>query len=136
MGYKIGIDVGGTFIDLAVVDARGKTQVYKSLSNPADLAGAVLAGLETVARNESLALSGLLKDTDIIIHGSTVTTNALLTRTGAKTALLTTEGFRDVLNMRRGMRQNQYEPKQSAPDHTDFASFLFACSKHRETLQW
>ena len=116
MGYKIGIDVGGTFIDLAVVDPKGKTEVYKSLSNPADLAGAVLAGLETVARNEKLILSQLLNETDIIIHGSTVTTNALLTKNGAKTALLTTEGFRDVLNMRRGMRQNQYEPKQSPPD--------------------
>ncbi|HEY7165530.1 MAG TPA: hydantoinase/oxoprolinase family protein [Candidatus Binatia bacterium] len=116
MGYKIGIDVGGTFIDLAVVDPKGKTQVYKSLSNPADLAGAVLAGLETVARNENVIVSQLLKETDIIIHGSTVTTNALLTRTGARTALLTTEGFRDVLNMRRGMRQNQYDPRQSPPD--------------------
>src|ERR1043166_1296858 len=116
MGYKIGVDVGGTFIDLAVVDPKGKTEVYKSLSNPADLAGAVLAGLETVAGNEKLILSQLLNETDIIIHGSTVTTNALLTKNGAKTALLTTEGFRDVLNMRRGMRQNQYEPKQSPPD--------------------
>jgi N-methylhydantoinase A len=116
VGYKIGVDVGGTFIDLAVVDSTGKTQVYKSLSNPRDLAGAVLAGLEVVARHEKLVLSQLLKQTEIIIHGSTVTTNALLTKSGAKTALFTTAGFRDVLNMRRGMRQNLYDPKQSPPD--------------------
>jgi N-methylhydantoinase A len=113
--FKIGVDVGGTFIDLAVVDATGKSRLYKSLSDPADLAGALLAGLEIVARDEELTLSQLLSRTDIIIHGSTVATNALLTKSGAKTALVTTEGFRDVLNMRRGMRVNLYDPKQAPP---------------------
>ncbi len=115
MSFKIGVDVGGTFIDLAVVDQTGESQLYKTLSDPADLAGAVLAGLETVARHEELTLSQLLAQTEIIIHGSTVATNALITRTGAKTALVTTAGFRDVLNMRRGQRQNLYDPKQKPP---------------------
>ena len=116
MSFKIGVDVGGTFIDLAVVDQTGESRLYKTLSDPTDLAGAILVGLEIVARDQELTLSQLLKQTEIIIHGSTVATNALLTKTGAKTALVTTAGFRDVLNMRRGLRQNQYDPKQSPPD--------------------
>lgn len=116
MSFKIGVDVGGTFIDLAVADQTGKTRLYKTLSDPTDLAGAVLAGLEVVGRHEELTLFQLLKQTEIIIHGSTVATNALLTKTGAKTALLTTAGFRDVLNMRRGLRRNQYDPKQAPLD--------------------
>ncbi len=115
MSFKIGVDVGGTFIDLAVVDQNGRSQLYKTLSDPADLAGALLAGLEVVAGNQKLTLPELLAQTEIIIHGSTVATNALLTKTGAKTALVTTEGFRDVLNMRRGMRVNLYDPKQAPP---------------------
>jgi N-methylhydantoinase A len=116
MSFKIGVDVGGTFIDLAVVDQNGGRQLYKMFSDPADLAGALIAGLEIVARNEKIQLSELLARTERIIHGSTVATNALLTKTGAKTALVTTEGFRDVLNMRRGMRVSLYDPKQSPPE--------------------
>ena len=114
--FKIGVDVGGTFIDLAVVEERGRSRLYKNLSNPADLAGALFAGLEIVARDEELTVSELLSRTAMIIHGSTVATNALLTKSGAKTALVTTEGFRDILNMRRGMRPNLYDPKQAAPE--------------------
>lgn len=114
--FKIGVDVGGTFIDLAVVDERGRSRLYKNLSDPADLAGALVAGLEIVARDAKMTLSELLTRTETIIHGSTVATNALLTKNGAKTALVTTEGFRDVLNMRRGMRLNLYDPKQAPPD--------------------
>jgi N-methylhydantoinase A len=114
--FKIGVDVGGTFIDLAVVDGTGRSRLYKSLSDPGDLAGALLAGLEVVARDEQITLSELLSRTETIIHGSTVATNALLTKHGAKTALVTTEGFRDVLNMRRGMRLNLYDPKQAPPN--------------------
>lgn len=116
MSFKIGVDVGGTFIDLAVVDEAGKSRLYKSLSDPRDLAAAVLDGLEVVARDGGVRLSELLRQTGMIIHGSTVATNALLTKNGARTALLTTAGFPDVLNMRRGLRENQYDPKQHPPE--------------------
>lgn len=115
MSFKLGVDVGGTFIDLALADETGQCWLYKMLSDPRDLAGALLAGLEVAAREQSLSLSQLLKQTELIVHGSTVATNALLTKTGAKTALVTTQGFRDVLNMRRGLRANLYDPKQSPP---------------------
>ena len=115
MKLKIGVDVGGTFIDLVVSGDKLGTRFHKTLADPKDLAGSLLAGLEFMAKDLGLTLAGLLEQTLMIIHGSTVATNALLTRTGAKTALLTTEGFRDVLNMRRGMRSNQYDPKQAPP---------------------
>ena len=115
MPFRIGVDVGGTFIDLVVADETRSCRLYKTLSDPANLAGALLDGLTVAADEEGIPLGGLLARTEMIIHGSTVATNALLTRTGAKTALLTTAGFRDVLNMRRGLRENQYDPRQEPP---------------------
>ena len=115
MTFKVGVDVGGTFIDLIVVDESGRSRLYKTLSDPKDLAGAVLEGLTVVAGAEGMSLREMLAATEIIIHGSTVATNALLTKNGARTALLTTAGFRDVLNMRRGIRDNLYDPKQIPP---------------------
>ena len=115
MSFKIGVDVGGTFIDLVIVDQNQNKQLYKSLSNPKDLGNAVIEGLNLAAQDQGMNLEEMLASTETIIHGSTVATNSLLTRNGAKTALLTTSGFRDVLNMRRGLRKDQYNPKQSPP---------------------
>ena len=112
--YTVGVDVGGTFIDL-MVSGNGQRLLRKTLSDPDDLAGALLAGLGLVADELDLTLDELLERTERIIHGSTIATNALLTRNGARTALLTTAGFRDVLNMRRGMRSDLYDPKQAPP---------------------
>ena len=113
--YRVGVDVGGTFIDL-MVSHGGERRIRKTLSDPGDLAGALLAGLGLVAEELGVTLDELLGRTDRIVHGSTIATNALLTRNGACTALLTTAGFRDVLNMRRGMRSDLYDPKQAPPD--------------------
>ncbi|MCY4488526.1 MAG: hydantoinase/oxoprolinase family protein [Deltaproteobacteria bacterium] len=111
----VGVDVGGTFVDL-LVSGNGRRVLRKTLSDPNDRAGALLAGLELVAEELGLSLREFLEHTDRIIHGSTIATNALLTRGGARTALLTTAGFRDVLNMRRGVRSDLYDPKQAPPD--------------------
>lgn len=115
MSFKIGVDVGGTFVDLVLIDEHNKPRLYKSPSDPKDLAGAVLDGLEAIARQVGTPLRALLSNTDVIVHGSTVTTNALLTKTGARVALLTTKGFRDVLAMRRGLRTRQLDAKQNPP---------------------
>ena len=111
----VGVDVGGTFIDL-MVSGGGQRRILKTLSDPEDRAGALMAGLALVAEDLGLSLGELLARTERIIHGSTIGTNALLTRNGARTALLTTAGFRDVLNMRRGVRSDLYDPKQAPPD--------------------
>lgn len=113
--YEIGVDVGGTFIDL-MVSGNGHRLLRKVLSDPTDRAGALLAGIEFAAEELGLSLRQFLERTERIIHGSTIATNALLTRGGACTALLTTAGFRDVLNMRRGVRSDLYDPKQAPPE--------------------
>ncbi len=110
----VGVDVGGTFIDL-MVSGGGRRLLCKTLSDPEDRAGALLAGLALVSEDLGLTLNAFLERTERIIHGSTIATNALLTRGGAPTALLTTAGFRDVLNMRRGVRSDLYDPKQAPP---------------------
>ncbi|MEE8161505.1 MAG: hydantoinase/oxoprolinase family protein [Acidobacteriota bacterium] len=115
MSFKIGVDVGGTFIDLVVIDQSQNRRLYKTLSNPEDLGNAIIEGLNLAAVDQGMTLEEMFAKTEIIIHGSTVATNSLLTRNGARTALLTTAGFRDVLNMRRGLRENQYDPRQHPP---------------------
>ena len=105
---KIGIDVGGTFTDLFVWTGEGEATTFKVLSTPEDPSVGVLNGLEAAARARHLTLSQLAAQTTTIVHGTTVTTNAVLTRSGAVTGLITTEGVRDALEMRRGIREEQY----------------------------
>ena len=95
--YTIGIDVGGTYTDLVAIDEGGQTIFAKSPSTPTDQSVGVMAGLDELARRLKLSRAKMLGDTDRIVHGTTVATNALLERKGAKVALLTTEGHRDVL---------------------------------------
>jgi N-methylhydantoinase A len=105
MTYKVGIDVGGTFTDLFLWSSEGAVATYKTLSTPEDPSIGVLDGLRTIAEAEGLALEVFAARVTSIVHGTTVTTNATLTRGGAKTGLLTTEGVRDALEMRRGVRE-------------------------------
>jgi N-methylhydantoinase A len=108
MKYKIGIDVGGTFTDFLLAFEDGSSKIYKVLSTPQDPSIATLAGLEEMADDQNMRLEQFLRQVEVIVHGTTVTTNAVLTYTGAKTALLTTKGLRDALEMRRGIREEQY----------------------------
>ena len=108
MEYKIGIDVGGTFTDFLLAQKDGTSQIYKVLSTPSDPSIGLMKGLEEMAKERDISLQGFIKDVDMIVHGTTVTTNAVLTYRGAKTGLLTTKGVRDVLEMRRGIREEQY----------------------------
>ena len=100
---RIGIDIGGTFTDFVVYDpAIQQIQTFKLLSTPSDPAMAVLQGLKKI-----FAEQGTQRAT--VIHGSTVATNALLERKGARTALVTTSGFRDVLQIGRQNRPALYD---------------------------
>src|ERR1700744_2342016 len=105
----IGIDVGGTFTDLVAIDGAGRTVFAKSLSTPQDQSIGVMAGLEELARRLYLSRADMLAQTQRLVHGTTVATNALLERKGAKVALLTTEGHRDVLEMREGLKGDRYD---------------------------
>ncbi len=115
MGFKIGIDVGGTFTDFALMDEDGETETHKVLTTPDDLSRAVLSGLGQLAAARGLELSRFLARVETIVHGTTVTTNAVLTGNVARTGLLATRGFRDALEMRRGIREVQYDNKYLAP---------------------
>ncbi len=108
MAYKIGIDVGGTFTDFLLAYEDGRSKIYKVLSTPRDPSIATMTGLKEMAADHHLDLENFLKQVSVIVHGTTVTTNAVLTSSGAKTALLTTRGLRDTLEMRRGIREEQY----------------------------
>ncbi len=106
--YKIGIDVGGTFTDFLLTSDEGESDIYKVLSTPEDPSIGLINGLAEMARNHEIPLEHFIKKVKTIVHGTTVTTNAVLTRKGAKTGLLTTKGLRDALEMRRGIREEQY----------------------------
>jgi len=115
MKFKIGVDVGGTFTDFLLMDEEGNSKIFKVLSTPEDPSLAVMSGFLEMAKAEELELSVLLQNVEIIVHGTTVTTNAVLTGNVSKTGLLTTKGFRDALQMRRGIREELYNNKYLAP---------------------
>ena len=115
MGYQIGIDVGGTFTDLLVCDEEGRTRICKAPTTPADPSLGVFAALEQAAQDSRIGLQDFLSRVDAIVHGTTITTNAVLTRTGARTGFITTRGFRDLLAMRRGMKTGERYDLELAP---------------------
>lgn len=108
LAINIGIDVGGTFTDFLVVRDGAEPAIFKVLSTPADPSIGLLNGLGEIAASLSLSVEDLAAGIDTIVHGTTVTTNAALTNNGAKTGLVTTKGVRDALEMRRGIREEQY----------------------------
>ena len=100
-GHVIGVDVGGTFTDLIVVGAEGgEPRIAKAPTTPDNQAYGVLAAIAETG----VALRGV----DVIVHGTTTTTNAVLERKLSRTGLLTTKGFRDVLELGRRTRPNAY----------------------------
>lgn len=106
--YRIAADVGGTFTDIVAVDDRGHVTYAKAPSTPRDQSVGVIDGLERLALTLGTTLDDLLPLTERIVHGMTVATNALLERKGAKVGLLTTQGHRDVVEMREGLKPERY----------------------------
>jgi N-methylhydantoinase A len=114
--YRIGIDVGGTFTDLVAVDDFGRASLAKVPSTPEDPSIGVLDGLDSLAAGLGLELAALLAETERVVHGTTVATNALLEHKGAKVGLLTTEGHRDVIEMREGLKNDRYNLRLPPPE--------------------
>ena len=101
MSWRLAVDIGGTFTDLVGWDeAAGRVATAKVLTDTEDPVRGVTAAIERAGLH--------LPDTNAFIHGSTIAINAVLQATGAKTALLTTRGFRDVLEMGRKSRPDMY----------------------------
>ena len=101
---RLGADIGGTFTDV-VLDISGKIHSTKVLTDYAAPEQAILDGIAIVTAQTGVAA----KDLDVVIHGTTLATNALIERRGARTAFVTTEGFRDVIEMRTENRFEQYD---------------------------
>ncbi|MBM3548840.1 MAG: hydantoinase/oxoprolinase family protein, partial [Alphaproteobacteria bacterium] len=95
--YRVGIDIGGTFTDLALLGTDGRLVTRKVSSTPDDYGRGIAAGIVELLREVGLEAG----DIDDLVHASTIATNAILEQKGAATALVTTRGFRDVLELRR-----------------------------------
>ncbi|MBE1501250.1 N-methylhydantoinase A [Amycolatopsis lexingtonensis] len=118
---RIGVDIGGTFTDLCAVDDAGIVAVGKVLTTHDGPARAVEDGLAALLADAGIAATGVTQ----VVHGTTLVTNALIERTGSRTALLATAGFRDVLEMRREHRYELYDlhlelPAPLVPRHLRF----------------
>jgi len=114
--YRIGVDVGGTFTDLVAVDNAGKATLTKVPSTPEDPSIGVLDGLRLLAETLGMERAALLRETERVVHGTTVATNALLEHKGARVGLLTTEGHRDVIEMREGLKDDRYNLRLPPPE--------------------
>ena len=102
--FEVCIDIGGTFTDSIVLDEQGNLFESKVATTPEDLSSGLINSFEKAAAHHNLTVEQFLNQTGTIIHGTTVALNAFLTRTGARTALITTRGFRDTVEMRLGLK--------------------------------
>lgn len=102
--FKVCIDTGGTFTDCVVLDGEGRLHEFKSPTTPWDFSEGVLNTIVDAAAYFECSTADFLKQTEWIVHGTTVSTNALVQRKLAKTALITSKGFRDIIEMRRSLK--------------------------------
>src|SRR6185436_13632227 len=109
----LGSDIGGTFTDFVEVDeSSGRIGVYKCLTTPGDPSQAIEAGVRELSSRHGAGASAL----DVLVHGTTLVINAVIERKGAKTGLLTTKGFRDVLEIGREKRFDAYDLQIQFPE--------------------
>jgi N-methylhydantoinase A len=113
--YRIGIDVGGTFTDFILVRPDGTLALDKSGTTPADQSAGVMRGLAQLAEREERSLGDFLRAVDTIVHGTTTADNTMITQSGAVTGLLTSEGHRDEIELRRGFKEDIWDPAQRPP---------------------
>ena len=116
MSYRIAVDTGGTFTDVVVADGRGTLVVGKALTVPTDNFSGVSEALDNAASILGVSMDAILKETGVLIYGTTRSTNAIITSSAAKTALLSTEGFPDTLTYRHGGKREPLNLKMEFPD--------------------
>ena len=102
--YKLCIDTGGTFTESVVLDTQGEFHEFKTPTTPWDFSEGVLNTVKEAANYYQISLKDFLKQTEWIVHGTTVSTNALVQRKLSRTALITSKGFRDIIEMRRSLK--------------------------------
>lgn len=113
--WRIGVDVGGTFTDMALADARGDLRVFKTPSVPSDPSEGVLNVLRLAASELGIELRALLSDCALFVHGSTIATNTILEKKGARVGMIVSDGLRDALEIRRGFRADQWDHRAPNP---------------------
>jgi len=112
MNYRLGVDIGGTFTDFALFDTRsGSMAVHKQLTTPEDPSIAVIAGTRTLLERHAIDVQNL----SAVIHGTTLINNAVIERKGALTGMLTTKGFRDVLDIGMERRYDLFDLRLKFP---------------------
>jgi N-methylhydantoinase A len=111
--YSLAVDIGGTFTDIVLRGPAGRLVVDKTLTTHEDLLEGFFAGVTQVLRKAGIAAGAI---DGVVVHATTVVTNALIERKGPKTALLVTEGFRDLLAIRNEHRYDMYDPQIELPE--------------------
>ena len=112
MSYRIGIDIGGTFTDFALLNLEnGRVSTYKQLTTPARPATAVLNGLDVLFERDNIQAQGV----DAVIHGTTLITNAVIERKGSTVGMVTTAGFGDVIDMGFESRYDMFDLRINYP---------------------
>jgi N-methylhydantoinase A len=112
--YRVGIDVGGTFTDFALLKGADVI-LHKNLSTPEDRSIGVMTGLKKLAEIEGFSIGDFLQRCDAIVHGTTIADNTLIEMNGAVTGLITTEGFRDEIEYRRGYKEDIWDVRLAPP---------------------
>lgn len=114
----LGVDIGGTFTDICLLDERGRVSTYKTPSTLDDLLGGVLEGIALAAADHGESARNFLEKTVYFGHGTTIATNALLQRRGARLGLITTRGFKDTLLIQRSLGMTAGLTEEELADYT------------------
>ena len=116
MGYQVCIDIGGTFTDCLVADESGDIRIFKSPTTPGEFEKGFVNVLHVAAEGYGLSPSDFLDRVELIVHGSTVSTNALVEKKTVKVGLILTEGHADILVLREGPRKGAFQWRLDYPD--------------------
>src|SRR6185312_15571616 len=111
--FAMAVDIGGTFTDVVLRDGAGRTWVDKTLTTPKSLDVGFFAAIDAVLKTAGIEPAAV---TDVLVHATTVVTNAVIERKGPLTALLVTEGFRDILSIRDEHRYEMFDPQIEFPE--------------------
>src|SRR3954469_21432538 len=115
MGYRVGIDVGGTFTDLICITPDGEVVLDKTPTTPDDQSRGVMTGLGQLADRFGIEAGEFCRQLDVVVHGTTTADNTMIEETGAHTGLLTTAGHRDEIELRRGYKESIWAPAAPPP---------------------
>ena len=116
MGHRVGIDIGGTFTDVVLLRDDGRFHVYKEDSTPDQPLLAITRGLSGMAEEAGTTVAELLRETEFLVHGQTMATNALIQRNGPVIGLLCTQGLRDIMYLGRGGKPERFNIHLQKPE--------------------